>query len=185
MNSYSTGKVTGTNFVGGLSGQATSAILSSYSTSDVNGTASDYTGGLVGSAASSVKNSFSKGNVDGNRYVGGLIGYSSTSNTKDINNNYSISRVNASNVPVSGFVGKRTQPDANIVFNAYWNPTLATKSTCYRDSSDVDTNTNCTAGTFIDTNFFGATGIPFAALGFDANWVSQPSGYPKLSWQTN
>jgi len=182
---YATGSVTGSSWVGGLMGRSTNSVLSSYATGDVNGLG-NYVGGLVGYANfAKVKNSFSKGTVDGNSYVGGLVGYTDSSTTKDINTNYSISRVNGLFAPINGFVGQKTNADVNIVFNAYWNPTLSTKSNCYRNDVSVDTNTNCTAGTFVDTNFYGATGVPFTQLGFDGNWVSQTSGYPKLSWQTN
>ena len=184
FNSYAMGRVTGSSYqVGGLVGYCSgSYVLSSYATGDVNGVG-DNVGGLVGYTTSSVKKSFSKGTVDGNKYVGGLVGYATSFTLSDVNNNYSISRVNGLNAPKNGFVGQNT--NANIVSNAYWNPTLANKSNCYRDTSNADVNTNCNSGSYAAADFYGLGGIPFANLGFDGNWVSQTSGYPKLSWQTN
>jgi len=178
FNSYATGRVTATTYVGGLSGS--SSIFSSYATGDVNGTT--YVGGLVGDTYSSLRNSFSLGNVDGNSYVGGLVGRATSAVASDINNNYSISRVNGLFVPMNGFLGKSN--NASVVNNAYWNPTLATKSNCYRNNLDVDGNTGCTAGVYVASDFY-ASGIPFTVLGFDGNWLPRSGGYPKLAWQTN
>jgi len=191
-NSYATGKVTGLgNSVGGLVGTAsgvagsTGTVFGCYAIGDVNGVG-NYVGGLVGQTVSTVKNSFSEGNVDGNSYVGGLVGYATSINSKDVNNNYSISRVNGLYAPMMGFLGQKTSSDVNFVFNAYWNPALATKATCYQyTTGPVDLNTNCTIVTSTASDFYGATGIPFVNLGFDGNWVSQSGGYPKLIWQTN
>ena len=78
-NSYSTGSVSGTSFVGGLAGvnYTNSAITNSYSTASVSGSGARV-GGLVGDlySASTINNSYSVGTVvSGGGYVGGLLGY--------------------------------------------------------------------------------------------------------------
>nr|MCS5651932.1 hypothetical protein [Candidatus Neomarinimicrobiota bacterium] len=78
-NCYSTGSVTGTDFVGGLSGMVddSSTVNNCYSTSDVNGSG-NVVGGLVGkNISSSVSNCYSTGSVTGTDFVGGIIGSSS------------------------------------------------------------------------------------------------------------
>jgi len=53
-------------------GQNSAAISDSYSTGNVTG--DDYVGGLVGKNEDTVSNSYSTGSVTGDDYVGGLVG---------------------------------------------------------------------------------------------------------------
>ena len=89
-NSYATGAVTGTSYVGGLIGSSSSSyhssssVSNSYATGAVTGTS--YVGGLIGFSfsssdysSSSVSNSYATGAVTGSAFVGGLIGSSSFS----------------------------------------------------------------------------------------------------------
>ena len=72
---YITGKVTGTNRVGGLVGDMLdSTISNSYNAATVTGTSD--VGGLVGvlNSSSKIINSYAVGSVSGNQYVGGLVG---------------------------------------------------------------------------------------------------------------
>jgi hypothetical protein len=74
-NSYTSGKVTADNDVGGLVGcmGVHGSVSNSYSTANMSG---DYSvGGLVGRNSGTVTNSYSKGEVTGNEDVGGLVGY--------------------------------------------------------------------------------------------------------------
>jgi len=72
QNCFSTGNVSGTNYVGGLAGRILSEIENCYSTGDASGT--DYVGGLVGYSYSTVNKCFCTGPVSGTSYVSGLIG---------------------------------------------------------------------------------------------------------------
>jgi hypothetical protein len=75
-NSYSSGSVTGDNFVGGLVGWIGwngATVSNSYSSSSVTGNWG--VGGLVGwNYGGTVSNSYSIGKVTGDEYVGGLAG---------------------------------------------------------------------------------------------------------------
>ena len=77
-NSYATGAVKGTNYVGGLVGFGGTILSSVYATGAVSGV--DYVGGLVGSAQNPGINSFAvhgayaTGAVSGTSNVGGLVG---------------------------------------------------------------------------------------------------------------
>ena len=73
-NTYATGAVSGTNYVGGLVGSNLGAITNAYATGAVSG--DNYVGGLVGSnkTGGTVTNTYATGAVSGANYVGGLIG---------------------------------------------------------------------------------------------------------------
>jgi hypothetical protein len=73
-NSYSTGDVTSDYGVGGLAGGNIGTLSNSYSTSSVTG--KEGAGGLVGANSGTVSNSYSTGSVTGNDDIGGLVGYS-------------------------------------------------------------------------------------------------------------
>ncbi|MET3290915.1 UNVERIFIED_CONTAM: uncharacterized protein YjdB [Brevibacillus sp. OAP136] len=76
-NSYVTGSVSGTNYIGGLVGyQSSGSVSDSYSSATVTGS---YTGGLVGyQDNSSISNSYATGLVTGGYMIGGLVGGSPT-----------------------------------------------------------------------------------------------------------
>ena len=84
-NSYATGHVTGTSFIGGLVGLAWGGnIQTSYATGAVTGKAietdgyvnpSGRIGGLVGgNRGATISTSYATGNVTGMHHVGGLVG---------------------------------------------------------------------------------------------------------------
>lgn len=76
QNVYATGNVTGEGVnVGGLIGNATGTIASSYASGTVRGNGN--VGGLVGRTTGSVTTSNASGNVSGALGVGGLIGLTS------------------------------------------------------------------------------------------------------------
>ena len=100
---YSSGVITGNNYVGGLVGYNYSAnITTSHSSSTVSG--NKFLGGLVGynSRHCSIDTSYSTGSVNGSYDVGGLVGYNSYSN---ITKSYSTGSVRG-NEDVGGFVGE-------------------------------------------------------------------------------
>ena len=75
--SYSTGSVSGDNWIGGLVGRNDGTVSNSYSTGSVSG--DHYVGGLVGYNDDDgiVNTTYSTGRVyspTGNDYVGGLVG---------------------------------------------------------------------------------------------------------------
>jgi len=77
--SYATGKVYGGSFVGGLVGDYNGGtITNSYATGNVIGSGNNV-GGLVGkNSGGTITSSYATGNIEGNDYVGGLVGYTST-----------------------------------------------------------------------------------------------------------
>jgi len=70
---YSTGAVTGSSIVGGLVGYNDGSVTQCHSTGVVSGTWS-YVGGLVGWNWGAVTQCYSTGAVSGDEYVGGLVG---------------------------------------------------------------------------------------------------------------
>ena len=95
-DSYFTGKVVGTENIGGLVGLFVGSITNSYATGSVLGDSK--VGGLVGQALLSIldmDNCYSTGDVVGAANVGGLVGYASkiTSSYAKIKNSYSAGKV--------------------------------------------------------------------------------------------
>ena len=104
-NSYTTGSITGSggsDYVGGLAGSS-GAISNSYSTATVTGVA--FVGGLVGniSVFAGISNSYATGNVTGYSYVGGLVGYYASTST--ISNSYATGAVTGGGGVVGGLAG--------------------------------------------------------------------------------
>ena len=78
-NSFVTGAVAGSDYLGGLAGamEQNASIKNSYSTATVTASGpTSFAGGLAGSvvALSTVSNSFASGAVSGGSYMGGLVG---------------------------------------------------------------------------------------------------------------
>jgi hypothetical protein len=107
-NSYSTGKVTGDDNVGGLVGSNSGIVSNSYSTGNVAG--QGWVGGLVGYNDGTVYNSYSTGKVTGREHVGGLMG----ANHRPLTNSYSTGSVSGEYY-VGGLMGENT----NDVSNSY------------------------------------------------------------------
>ncbi len=116
QNSYHlNGSVSGNSFVGGLVGEIQDIVSGSYSTGNVVAKG-DFVGGLIGksiytkSSTSDVytlRNSYVIGNVKGNDYVGGMIGFDTTSGRKNriIMKSYSQGQVEGKS-NVGGLLGK-------------------------------------------------------------------------------
>ncbi|MBN1664273.1 MAG: filamentous hemagglutinin N-terminal domain-containing protein, partial [Deltaproteobacteria bacterium] len=105
-NSYATGLVTGTTYVGGLVGKSNGGSISeSYATVDVTG--DDSVGGLVGLNHGAgpiiciIESSYATGDVSGNTNIGGLVG----ENHGDIGGSHSSGGVQG-DMRVGGLVGK-------------------------------------------------------------------------------
>ncbi len=117
-DSHSTGAVNGAGdgySIGGLVGYNSGSISGSYSTGAVTGAGDGYSvGGLVGGNNSygTISASYSTGAVNGNRNVGGLVGW----NNGSISNSHSTGAVNG-NTQVGGLVGYN---DAGAI-DSSWN----------------------------------------------------------------
>ena len=98
VNCYSTGSISGDDYVGGLVGELhkNSSISRSYSSSTVSGR--ERIGGLTGAVneSSSISDSYSTSSVTGDRWVGGLVGSSrsvsitASENTGTVNGSSSV-----------------------------------------------------------------------------------------------
>jgi len=71
-NCYSTGSITGNNFVGGLVGITGGTINNSYSASSMEGTW--WVGGLAGCNEGTIMGSYATGSASGYQGIGGLVG---------------------------------------------------------------------------------------------------------------
>ena len=105
-SSYATGAVSGGTRTGGLVGVSDGPVSSSYATGAVNSTdAAGYVGGLIGASnvLSVVSNSYATGAVTGAYWVGGLLGY----NSSTVSGSYASGVVTGSSgaVRVGGLVG--------------------------------------------------------------------------------
>ncbi len=94
--SYTTGNVTGKNYVGGIAGQNRGPIYG-YSSGDITG--EEYVGGISGYAYGGI--GYATGTIQGTKYVGGLAGYS----TENFARGYSTGDVSASGDYVGGLSG--------------------------------------------------------------------------------
>ncbi len=112
-NCYATGNVSGKSYVGGLAGYSSSGTITNcYATGNVSGTS--YVGGLVGRVSGTITNCHATGNVSGTgSYVGGLIGYSSSST---ITNCYATGNVSGTGSYVGGLAGYSS---IDVITNCY------------------------------------------------------------------
>ena len=176
--SYSTGTVTGYNFVGGLVGYNNYGdIALSYSNCSANGTSSGNqgVGGLTGVTAGSITMSYSSGDVSGQRSVGGLVGWNYQSN---ITNSYSTGTVSGDQ-NIGGLVGKRDQ-DGGIVNGCFWNVETSGQSSS-AGGTGLTTAEMQTAGTFLEA---GWDFVDETANGTeDIWWINEGQDYPRLWWE--
>jgi hypothetical protein len=109
-NSYSTGSVTGVEWVGSLVGfNKEGTVSNSYSAGNVTGDVG--VGGLAGGNVGTVSNSYSTGSVTGWQGVGGLLG----ANSGTVSNSYSTGSVTG-NDDVGGLAGG----NVGTVSNSFW-----------------------------------------------------------------
>jgi len=121
-NSYSSGNVTGEEFVSGLvafNGEV-GTVSNSYSSATVTGY--EFVGGLVGGNEGIVSNSHSSGNVTGDLSVGGLVGGNAWDGT--VSNSYSTGNVTGYS-DVGGLVGWNEA----TVSNSFWDVQTAGQTT--------------------------------------------------------
>ncbi len=161
-NSYSTGKVSGNSYVGGLVGQNSdySAINSCYSTASVS---SNYiAGGLVGENArsSAISNSYATGAVSGGSCAGGLAGYLYHNTT--VSNCYSTGEVSSSDSYVGGLVGRNNSSDVTIstITSSYFNSeTCGETAAASSEGTAYTTSQMRTVESFDGWDFSGTWGI--------------------------
>ena len=103
--SHASGQVSGTTSVGGLVGHNQESITGSYATGEVTGTTA--VGGLVGLSWDSIRTSFSNSQVTGEEQVGGLVGRNSV--FASIVAGYATGRVSGTN-RVGGLAGTTLSP---------------------------------------------------------------------------
>ncbi|MFI3262343.1 MAG: hypothetical protein R3Y26_05490 [Rikenellaceae bacterium] len=122
------GDVISSSYIGGIVGRAySSAVVNCYYTGSVSSSATDsYVGGVVGFVSSTtfVVNCYNTGSVNGNRYVGGIVGYTSGENAV-VTNCYNIGSVSSSSSSNScgAVVGYQS---TGTVSNCYWDSSIYT-----------------------------------------------------------
>jgi PKD repeat protein len=180
-NSYSTGNVSGNDFIGGLVGENTdSTITNSYSTGNVSGLF--YIGGLVGSSGTStIINCYSTGGVSGNVFVGGLVGeIGEFSGNGSVLNSYSTGNVSGV-VDVGGLVGRGYDDTIN---NSFWDTRTSGQNYSFGGTGKTTAEMQ-TESTFTDA---GWDFIVETINGNEDLWGLADeinSGYPIFVWQTD
>jgi len=178
--SYTSGTITGlaaSTYAGGIVGYqigATNIISNSYSTGTITGPSS--VGGIAGWAHTGViSNTYSSANVSATAtgaasYAGGIIGIQSSAVAS---NSFAVGVISAAGTPdyAGGIAG-----GASGVTSCYWDTSLTTQDTCYYASSD-----GCTSTANAASSYYGASGIPFATLGWSTEiWQANSGSYPTL-----
>lgn len=158
-NAFSTGNVSGYNYVGGLVAyNYIGAINNAYSTDNVLGY--DNVGGLVGYNGGAINNVYATGNISGSgRYVGGLLG----SNGGNVNNAYSTGNVSGYSY-VGGLVG---DGGSSNIKKSYWNNQTSGQATSAGGTGKT------TAALYQQTTFVGWNFITIW-------WIDEGRDYPKL-----
>ena len=122
-NSYATGSVTSTSTnasgknIGGLVGSNGGSIDNSHATGTVAVSGSSYVGGLAGQSSGVINNSYAIGAVTGTRFVGGLVGFSSSSSIID---SYAIGTVSGTGSEIGGLVGGRSYDTTATITNSFY-----------------------------------------------------------------
>lgn len=160
-NSYATGNVTGSEYIGGLVGHSPGVLITkSYATGNINGV--NYVGGLVGFQETGlIENSYATGDVTGsNVVIGGLVGVSYAA----INASYSIGSVTGAG-DVGGLVGSTI----GTIDNSYWNT----------ETSGQPTSAGGTGKTTTEMKDI------LTYLGWDIipTTINLNNGYPYFGWQ--
>ena len=194
LNCYSTGSVSGVQWVGGLVGlndgwgdmvpavatiddsySAAAIIDNSYSAASVSGNQSGI-GGLLGlNGAGTLSRSYSTGNVTGQTWVGGLVGLN---NEGTVSKCYSTGNVTG-NSSAAGLVGENMR---STVSNSFWDTQTSGQAT-----SDGGTGKNTTEMQDITT--FSVAGWNIIAVALNETnpayiWnIVNNVTYPFLSWQ--
>ncbi|MHC4297666.1 MAG: right-handed parallel beta-helix repeat-containing protein [Planctomycetota bacterium] len=171
--SYSAATVTGDKWVGGLVGYSRHGnITGSYSTGTVTG--GDYVGGMMGGndGGSSVADSYSTGTVSGNKSVGGLVGINWGSS---ITGSYSAGAVTG-NYYVGGLAGE----NRGVITESFWDIETSGQPTSAAGMGKT-TSEMQTAETFLEA---GWDFVDETANGTDDIWrILEGRDYPRLWWE--
>lgn len=171
-NSYNTGKISGTQKIGGFIGQGYAgsavtsvAIFDSFNNGTIIGS-STYVGGLIGYETgtyynSFINNSYSLGNVSGSNYVGGLVGLSLGS----VSNSYSTGKVTSSSSSKGGLIGTNSK---GAITNSFYDTQTS-------GQSDTGKGEGKTTAEMKDI-------ATYVGWDFDNIWIID-EGYPYLQWQ--
>ncbi len=123
--------VSGGNWVGilaGFSGASTAAIVASYTTGKVAG--SDRVGGLVGyNSQGTISSSYSTAYVSGRTRVGGLVGYRGGDAITDTYSTGRVVRSSGTDTRFGGLIGAAVPQSANNVSNSYWDTSTSGQTT--------------------------------------------------------
>lgn len=164
--SYATGSASGAINVGGLVGVNFGKIERSNATNNVSGSAR--TGGLIGwNIGGTVESLYATGSVSGNELVGGLVGANSEGTVRE---SYAIGDISGS-TDVGGLIGINID---GTVTESYWD----TETTGQPDSD---------GGTGLTTPEMTGSDATSNMTGFDFGdtWVTLSDDYPVLAWQTD
>ncbi|MBU2888021.1 hypothetical protein KO507_19805, partial [Gilvimarinus agarilyticus] len=161
--SYATGSVTGSTYVGGLVGVNWGAgvISESYATGSV--TDDEYVGGLVGLNAGTISQSYATGSATGDTDVGGLVG----SNMGDISQSYATGSV------TGHFTGGLVGRNAGTISQSYATGSV-TGSTYVGGLVGYNNNAGVVSSSYWDgfTTGMGAVGVGFNSGSFTATQVN-------------
>ena len=173
---YTTGKVSGTNKVGGLVGlnDVSSTINNSFATGPVSSSSND-AGGLVGiNDNSTISNSFATAAVNGSEKVGGLVGNNTSSNTQ---NCYATGTVNGTTW-TGGLCGVNLQ--GTLTNNYYDTQTTRMGDVGCGYSTGTIANLSGLSTEDFKTNAF--TGFNFGNTTY-MPWTANANGRPFLYYQ--
>lgn len=161
--SYASGKVTGTNHVGGLVGANQSTVFFSYASGEIAASAGTNIGGLVGNNSNATD-----------------------ANAANIDASYSTGKVNSGTAAnVGGLVGNNDNGGtASVVTRSFWDTTTSTQTTGIGAASVAGAVGMSTANLKAQANFTSATaanGIADPAWNFADVWAMyEGNTYPLL-----
>lgn len=178
-NTYSTGSVTATSsFVGGLVGyQSDNVISNSYSKSKVT-SSFDNIGGLVGllSNNASISKSYASGEVSGRNTIGGLVSYI-TSNTS-VTDSYASGFVEGTD-----YVGGLTGNLSGSLSNSYSVGNVTATGTNYGPIIAYMNTTATISNVYGNTDIFGPLDSEYGT-GLNSDLMSQSGSYPTFDFNS-
>jgi hypothetical protein len=175
-NSLSTGTVSGRDVVGGLVGCNEADVTESFSTGTVSGR--NVVGGLVGRNEDTVSNSYSTGNVRGENWIGGLVGYNDDDG--NVNTTHSTGRV--SSVTGSDYVGGLVGENKGDVSKSFWDTDTSGQATSAGGTGKITAEMK-NINTFIMEWEIRAVNLPDHRKESHTWNIVEGETYPFLSWQ--
>ncbi|MBQ2713501.1 MAG: hypothetical protein IJF22_00845, partial [Clostridia bacterium] len=181
-NLVNSGTVTARNYqwVGGLVGQNHASIKNSFSTGDVTG--SYYVGGLVGQlGGGSITNAYSKGKITGaNTYVGGVVGYNNGGTLLYTYYLEGSATDNDGNGTAQKGIGSATLGSTTADSGSQTVSFTGTKNTSSITRTDVTTNYGKIAREFVLSGY--TTTVLLDALNFGQNYLAKGSSTPSSEY---